>query len=197
MKKYRPKLLCSKEELQATVQNSNSIAEVLRKLDRPNSIATIKKLIDNYNINTDHMLGSCWNKGKHNYAVLTKSSKISTTRCFILISLKRGHQCEVCGRKTWMSNKIPLEVHHIDGDKLNNEESNLLLLCPNCHALTDNYRGKNNSRHTNISDEDFIEALKSNTNIRQALLYLGLTAKGANYARAHALIFKYNIEHLK
>ena len=27
--------------------------------------------------------------------------------------------------------------------KLNNEMENLKLLCPNCHALTDNYRGKN------------------------------------------------------
>ena len=25
----------------------------------------------------------------------------------------------------------------------NNQLNNLQLLCPNCHALTDNYRGKN------------------------------------------------------
>ena len=36
-----------------------------------------------------------------------------------------------------------LELHHIDGNHSNNELSNLTLLCPNCHALTDNYRGKN------------------------------------------------------
>jgi hypothetical protein len=34
-----------------------------------------------------------------------------------------------------------LELHHKDGDRTNNILSNIELLCPNCHALTDNYRG--------------------------------------------------------
>jgi Zn finger protein HypA/HybF involved in hydrogenase expression len=38
---------------------------------------------------------------------------------------------------------IPLEVNHIDGDYTNNQESNLELLCPNCHSLTDSYRSLN------------------------------------------------------
>jgi len=30
-----------------------------------------------------------------------------------------------------------LEVHHIDGDRSNNEPENLRIICPNCHrALT-------------------------------------------------------------
>lgn len=32
---------------------------------------------------------------------------------------------------------------HKDGNNINNNLSNLELLCPNCHALTDNYREKN------------------------------------------------------
>lgn len=69
-------------------------------------------------------------------------------------------------------------------------------MCPNCHALTDTYRGKN-IKHEQISDEEFIKALQNNVSIRQALLELGLSPKGANYARAHDLVFKNNIEHLK
>lgn len=42
-----------------------------------------------------------------------------------------------------MGEPIPLETHHIDGIKTNNELNNLKLLCPNCHAFTDNYKGKN------------------------------------------------------
>lgn len=38
---------------------------------------------------------------------------------------------------------IPLQIHHIDGNCLNNEENNLELLCPNCHALTENYGNLN------------------------------------------------------
>ena len=45
-----------------------------------------------------------------------------------------------------------------------------------------------------ISDEEMIEALKSTSNVRQALLKLGLTARGANYERAYNLINKYQIQ---
>ena len=36
-----------------------------------------------------------------------------------------------------------LELHHINGVKDDLRIDNLQILCPNCHALTDNYRGKN------------------------------------------------------
>jgi len=52
-------------------------------------------------------------------------------------------KCERCGNVEWLGLPIPLEVHHINGDKSKNELSNLQLLCPNCHALTPTYRGKN------------------------------------------------------
>ena len=53
------------------------------------------------------------------------------------------NKCECCGLKTWNNENIPLELHHIDGDKYNNELINIELLCPNCHAQTSNYRTKN------------------------------------------------------
>ena len=39
--------------------------------------------------------------------------------------------------------EIPLEIHHINGVRNDNRIENLRYLCPNCHALTDTYRGKN------------------------------------------------------
>lgn len=38
---------------------------------------------------------------------------------------------------------VPLQVHHIDGNCINNNEDNLQLLCPNCHSLTDTYGSLN------------------------------------------------------
>lgn len=35
-----------------------------------------------------------------------------------------------------------LELHHIDGDASNTVLSNCILLCPNCHSLTDTYKNK-------------------------------------------------------
>ena len=59
----------------------------------------------------------------------------------------KEHKCEKCNNVLWLGNPIPLEVHHKDGDKNNNELDNLELLCPNCHAQTDTYRGKNIKKH--------------------------------------------------
>jgi hypothetical protein len=53
------------------------------------------------------------------------------------------HRCENCDLSEWLDCPIPLELHHQDGNRYNNAIENLLLLCPNCHALTDNYRAKN------------------------------------------------------
>jgi 5-methylcytosine-specific restriction endonuclease McrA len=81
---------------------------------------------------------------------------------------------------------INLEVHHINGDRTNNELENLQLLCPNCHSYTYTFAKKGDKREK--SEEEFVEALKSSPNIRQALLKLDLAAKGANYERAWELI---------
>lgn len=41
------------------------------------------------------------------------------------------------------------QIHHIDEDPTNNKEENLILLCPNCHALADskNTRKGNGRRY--------------------------------------------------
>ena len=59
------------------------------------------------------------------------------------LSFRRGRKCEECNLSTWKSEKIPLTVHHKDGNALNNIPTNLQLLCWNCHALTKNYGRKN------------------------------------------------------
>ena len=61
---------------------------------------------------------------------------------------KFNSKCSECG---WcdvnpFTGKIPLEVEHIDGDFTNNNENNLLLLCPNCHSLTSTFRSLNIGR---------------------------------------------------
>lgn len=58
---------------------------------------------------------------------------------------KFDNKCSKCGwnQVNLFTNKIPLEVEHIDGNCQNNVEENLLLLCPNCHSLTSTYRALN------------------------------------------------------
>lgn len=54
-------------------------------------------------------------------------------------------KCQKCGwgEVNKISNSVPLQIHHIDGNCLNNNEENLELLCPNCHSLTDTYGNLN------------------------------------------------------
>ena len=54
---------------------------------------------------------------------------------------KYGDKCQKCG---WgevnpITQLVPLQIQHIDGDCTNNSEDNLELLCPNCHSLTETF----------------------------------------------------------
>lgn len=49
--------------------------------------------------------------------------------------------CESCGNAYWLGKKLPLELHHKDGDHYNNELDNLEILCPNCHSISGNNSG--------------------------------------------------------
>lgn len=60
----------------------------------------------------------------------------------------RGNECEHCGWNQHhpITGKVPIEVDHVDGNPENHNESNLKLLCPNCHALTPSYRALNKGK---------------------------------------------------
>ena len=59
-----------------------------------------------------------------------------------------GERCSQCGwdKRHPLTNRVPLEVDHIDGDADNNTQSNLRIICPNCHALTNSFRNLNRTR---------------------------------------------------
>jgi|TARA_B110000503_G_scaffold111004_1_gene166107 5-methylcytosine-specific restriction endonuclease McrA len=55
----------------------------------------------------------------------------------------KSKRCECCGNTQWLGKPISLEVDHINGISTDHRIENLKILCPNCHAQTDTYRGKN------------------------------------------------------
>jgi hypothetical protein len=82
-------------------------------------------------------------------------------RCWLIEN--SNYSCSQCGfNKTRENGKTILEIDHIDGDHTNNTKENLRVLCPNCHALTKNFRnwGRNHeksSKRFRKGNKDFEE----------------------------------------
>jgi 5-methylcytosine-specific restriction endonuclease McrA len=55
-------------------------------------------------------------------------------------------ECQSCGLTEWRGGFLPLELHHIDGNRTNHHVSNLMILCPNCHSQTDTFRARNKGK---------------------------------------------------
>lgn len=126
-----------------------------------------------------------WNRGK--YTADFSLNGIGSHKQVLL--RERGHACESCGLSEWKNVKIPIELEHCDGNNRNNSKENLLLLCPNCHALTKFYRGRNiNKGHTIVDDISIISAFKEHGNVRKTLIAVGMTPKGGNYDRVYAIL---------
>lgn len=107
------------------------------------------------------------------------------------VILEQENKCNHCGISEWQDKPITLEVDHINGINDDNRRENLEALCPNCHSVTDTWRGRNKpskNGENKVSDDVLLAALNKHTSIRQALLEVGLVAKGNNYGRAKKLL---------
>jgi len=83
-------------------------------------------------------------KSKLKYKPFEELTSDSARRRALLREL--GHICSVCTGSEWMGQPMPVELDHIDGDPGNNARSNCRLICPNCHAQTPTYKGRNRFR---------------------------------------------------
>lgn len=60
--------------------------------------------------------------------------------------LKEGifrNVCSECGISEWNSKSLNMQLDHINGDSSDHRKNNLRMLCPNCHAQTETFCGKN------------------------------------------------------
>ena len=144
----------TEEQLRKAVEESTSIRQVLDKLNivpAGGNYQTTNRRIEKLDIDTSHFKGQAWNKGRKIGPRRSIQEYLKENRpCvshrlkqrLILEGIKRA-ECECCGITEWNGKEAPLELDHINGNHDDNRLENLRILCPNCHAQTDTYRGKN------------------------------------------------------
>lgn len=147
------KLKYTREEIERIVSSSISKRECLIKLGLSpygGNYRVLDKYINLFNIDTSHFLGQGWNVNNSpadikpiekyfNNEIPITSYKLKNR---ILKDGIKPYKCERCNLETWNDEPIPLELHHKNGNNKDNRLKNLELLCPNCHALTENYRNR-------------------------------------------------------
>lgn len=159
----------SEEDLLEAVKNSDSISGVIRYLSGGEYVRSyynhVVKEANEYGIKLprygkgDYIPNSYISDRDFFSEGSRRSGASIRTR---LIRLGMPYECSVVGcplaaspvvvhnkgvpRVMWLGKEITLQVDHIDGNNTNNLRTNLRFLCPNCHAATDTYVGRNTDR---------------------------------------------------
>lgn len=137
------------------LNNLNEIAKAMGVGVGGNTYREFKRIIEKYDIDTSHFQNVYNNFSRPELKqeeIFCENSRIGHSGKLLKylkkFGVKNTNTCERCGRSEWEGEPIPLQVHHLNGKHSDNRIENLQILCPNCHALTDNYCGKNAKKRT-------------------------------------------------
>lgn len=159
-------ILYSKEILADAVANSDSLAGVMRYLNKPvtgSRYNHLSLLVAEYELDTSH-----FTFGKE-HRIQAKAKRKTPEEILVLITepfakrvkpnlLTRAmmelgvpYECSSCQISEWQGEPLVLDVDHVDGNWLDCRLENLRFLCPNCHRQTPTF-----GRQKTVNSADLI-----------------------------------------
>lgn len=153
-------IIINKEKLIEAINSSETIIQVLKKLNMPKFGSSYKKFyfyVEKYSIETE------FKNLKERTNTFLKSKLIKNIQISLDLILienstysrtalkkrlyKEGlkqRKCELCGQdENWNGKKMSLILDHINGVNDDNRLENLRIVCPNCNATLDTHCGRN------------------------------------------------------